>query len=130
MILAKKPNAHLAAHQFTPGKSGNPAGRMKGSRNKLHADFLEALAEDFHKHGIEAIRVARIEQPVAYLRLVAGTLPQQFEIEATTIVQQMPDDEIERLLEAAQRQLLQQRSIDRIDGPLLLAEPRMTENEH
>jgi Family of unknown function (DUF5681) len=132
MILAKKTNAHLAAHQFPAGKSGNPAGRMKGSRNRLHADFLEALAEDFHRHGVEAIRIARVEKPIEYLKVVAGTLPKQFEIEATTIVQQMPDDEIERLLAAARRQLLQQSSIDatRIDGPLLLAEPRMTENEH
>jgi Family of unknown function (DUF5681) len=124
MILAKKPNARLAAHQFTPGKSGNPAGRMKGSRNELHADFLEALAEDFRQHGVEAIRVARIERPTEYLKLVAGTLPRQFEIEATTIVQEMPGDEIDRLLEAARRQLLQQSAIDgTIAEPLLLPDP-------
>ena len=41
--------------RFQPGNPGGP-GRPLGSKNKLSESFLQALAEDFEKHGKDAIR--------------------------------------------------------------------------
>jgi hypothetical protein len=112
---------------FTAGDERiNKNGRARGSRNKLNADFIAALSADFDKHGEEAIRVCRVETPATYLKIIAGTLPAQFHVEAHAIVKELPDDEIDALLEAARRQLLQQSTLDatRIDAPFrLLPEP-------
>lgn len=69
----------LVPYQWKPGQSGNPAGKAKGARDKLQADFLAALAADFAEHGAEAIRQAREKKPEAYLRAIASLMPKQIE---------------------------------------------------
>jgi hypothetical protein len=66
---------------FAPGVSGNPAGRPKGSRNKLAEDFFQALADDFAKHGAAAIVSMRDEKPNEYAKMVAGLMTK--EVDAT-----------------------------------------------
>jgi hypothetical protein len=69
--------------RFKPGKSGNPAGRPKGARNKVSETLLEALALDFDVHGREVIEKVRSEKPHEYLKIVASLVPKQMEIEST-----------------------------------------------
>jgi hypothetical protein len=66
---------------FAPGVSGNPAGRPRGSRNKLAEDFFRALAEDFATHGAAAIISMRDEKPNEYAKMVAGLMTK--EVDAT-----------------------------------------------
>src|SRR5215472_16681494 len=63
-------------------EKGRPktGGRAKGAKNRLSHAFLTALAEDFEQHGIEALKIARIERPVEYIKVVAGLMPKEFEI--------------------------------------------------
>jgi hypothetical protein len=72
-------------------------GRGKGVRNKLSHAFLEALHRDFEQHGEEAIKIARIERPIEYIKVVAGILPKEFEITDNRL-QELSDDELEAII--------------------------------
>jgi hypothetical protein len=67
--------------RFKPGVVANPKGRPKGSRNKLAEFVLEAMANDFKKHGKAVIEKVRAERPADYLKVAAALLPRQQEIE-------------------------------------------------
>ena len=54
-------------------------GRQKGARNKLSHAFLEAFAADFEQHGIEVIKIVRMEKPHEYLKTAAYLMPKTFE---------------------------------------------------
>src|SRR5262249_39196166 len=55
------------------------SGRRAGSRNKIATALIEGLAEDFEKHGAEAIKITRIERPSDYLKICAALVPQAFD---------------------------------------------------
>jgi Family of unknown function (DUF5681) len=65
---------------FKPGQSGNPKGRPKGARNRLGTQFLEALEADFNRFGSQAIVLMRERKPDIYIRVVAGLLPKEANI--------------------------------------------------
>ena len=86
---------------FGPGESGNPAGRPKGSRNKLSEAFLQALADDFDANGKEVIERVRTERPHNYLKVCASVLPKRLENEDVTEhkdVREMTDAELEAII--------------------------------
>jgi hypothetical protein len=66
--------------QFKPGESGNPGGKPLAARHALNAAFTKALAKDFQEKGEEAIKRAREEDPIGYVRVLAGMLPKEIEV--------------------------------------------------
>ena len=76
----KTAKKQLIGRPFPPGQSGNPKGRPKGARNRLSTQFLEALEVDFSKHGSEVIALVRKKSPEVYMRVVAGLLPKEANI--------------------------------------------------
>ena len=85
------------AHLWKPGTSGNPAGRPRGSRNKLSEDFVAALYDDFQDHGSAAIAACRAEKPDVYVRVIASLLPRDVSIKVQEL-DDLTDDQLMRKL--------------------------------
>jgi hypothetical protein len=85
------------------GKSGNPAGRPKGSRNKLGEEFIAALHADFVEHGATAIKNVREQDPSTYMRVTASILPKELEIKRPE--NELSDEQLARVIERIEREL-------------------------
>src|SRR5215471_1406809 len=95
-----------------PGRNVG-AGRPAGVRNKLSRQFLEDLLASWRKHGPAALEDLRIEDPVAYVRVVASTLPKELVFEAT--MNELSDTDLDELIVA-----LKQHMLTRPGQPMLL----------
>src|SRR6516225_2433713 len=73
----------------------NPAGRLRGSRNKLSEEVICALLRDFREHGQKAIAKVRRDQPGVYLKVLALLIPRQDKLEHTNTIKTMTDEELE-----------------------------------
>lgn len=83
--------------RFLPGNSGF-GGRPKGARNKLGEAFIEALHNDFNKHGVAAIVEVRETKPDQYLKVIASLLPKDINLNVNDGQADLTDDElIERI---------------------------------
>jgi Family of unknown function (DUF5681) len=72
---------------YKPGQSGNPAGRPKGSRNKLGEAFIEDVYNTWKDRGKEVLDWMCENDPTAFARIVAGILPQKMEADVNHRVQ-------------------------------------------
>jgi Family of unknown function (DUF5681) len=84
--------------KWTPGQSGNELGRPKGAKNRLQSDFLHALAEDFRQHGMEAIRIMRVERPAEYVKVVASLMPKELLVTQDSALTDLSDEQLEHAL--------------------------------
>jgi hypothetical protein len=84
---------------FEKGRA-KTGGRRKGVKDGIGTMFLEELAKDFEEHGPEVIRLARIERPVEYLKIIAATLRKEFEITDSRL-EEISDNELDALIELA-----------------------------
>ena len=86
-------------------------GRRKGRRDRISTALLEAIARDFEEFGADAVKIARVERPVEYLRVVASLLPKEFEITDNRL-KDIPDDELDAFIELARQRRFIDRSAD------------------
>lgn len=80
--------------QFKKGNNANPAGRPKGSRNKLEELFVTAMVDAFNEGGIDAIKKVRDNDPAVFLNVIAKILPKQVEQKVQVNITDMTDDEL------------------------------------
>src|SRR5262245_64134498 len=104
---------HLVKHRFRPGQRGGP-GRRPGQRNYLTEIALQALGDDFAVHGTAVIEQVRKQEPATYLKIVASLLPRQLQVERSSPLGELTDDELEDVLQyvAASRA----RIIEQLEG--------------
>ena len=100
-MLDRPQNKHLKP--IKPGEVRNPAGRPKGSRNKLSDAFLQALADDFEAHGKGVVEKVRTERPQDYLKIVASVMPKRMEVEDVGPLRaaDLSDDELAAIVAGA-----------------------------
>jgi hypothetical protein len=94
--------------QFGTGWQGGP-GRPIGMRNRLSESALAALGADFAEHGPEVIKQVRETRPHHYLSIIASLLPRQLQVERSSPLAELTDDEltlIEETLRAGRAQLV------------------------
>ena len=89
---------------FKPGQP-KTAGRRKGSRDRIATALLTALADDFEKFGVQAVKIARVEKPTEYLKVIASLLPRELEIFNDNRLAELTDDELDEFISVAKGQL-------------------------
>lgn len=88
---------------FKPGQSGNPNGsqaNVKRFKDKLNKQFVRALTADFEEHGVKAISDVRKKDPASYIRVIAGLLPKEYEI--NNKIGELTDEQLDELIVALQ----------------------------
>jgi hypothetical protein len=89
---------------WQPGQSGNPAGRQKGSRNKLSEQYLATVCAVYDECGDEIVREEIRRDPGAFVKMVMSLIPKKIEVEGNqvTFYAEVPkaasDDEWKRFL--------------------------------
>jgi len=79
-------------------------GRVSGTRNRFSKKFDDALLKDFEEHGEEAIKIARIERPTEYLKLIASRFPIEFQFTDSRL-KELSDDELDAFITHMRSQL-------------------------
>jgi len=90
------------------GVSGNPAGRARGSRNKLTEEVICALLRDFRQHGQKAVARVRQTQPAAYLKILALLVPREQKVEHSNALKNLTDEQLEAMIEYIETSLAAQ----------------------
>jgi hypothetical protein len=82
----------------------NAAGNNGAARVKLQRKYFDALLADFAEHGEAAIKIMRMEEPSAYIRVIASLMPKEFTV-TDNALGDMSDEELQQLLARAQAML-------------------------
>lgn len=89
---------------FKPGQVANPAGRPKGSRNKLGEAFVADLQAHWKQHGMAALDACLEESAAAYCRVVAQVIPKEVTVR-TDQFGDITDEQLAIILAAARSAL-------------------------
>ena len=77
---------------WKPGQSGNPAGRPKGSRNKINDYFLRDLQALWEESGDTILRQTAASKPEVIVKAMVALLPKQ--VETSDPLEHITDEEL------------------------------------
>ena len=101
-------------------------GRKPGSRNKLCRAVLEDLMADWAEGGAAAIKIMRIEQPAAYVRVMCSILPKELIFENSTITE-LDEDELDHMISMLRERALAVRQEQALE---MAPEPKLLNGRH
>ena len=99
---------HMPSPRWQRGQSGNPAGRLRGSRNALSEEVICALLRDFRQHGQKAVARVRQTQPGTYLKVLALLIPREHKVEHSNPLKDLTDEQLEAMIEYIETSLAAQ----------------------
>jgi flagellar motor component MotA len=100
--------ALLRVQQMTTPAKRDGRISLEATRRSFNKDFLLALAADFKKHGAAAIEKVRKTQPATYMKICALLVPREMQIEHSSTIKQMSDEQIEEAIAAIKAMLAAQ----------------------
>src|ERR1700745_3793723 len=98
----------MPTNLWQPGQSGNPAERLRGSRNRLSEEVICALLRDFRQHGQKAVARVRQTQPADYLKILALLIPREHKVENSNVIRSLSDEQLEAMIEYIETSLAAQ----------------------
>src|SRR6516225_798530 len=95
----------LKPWQWT-GETAPTQGRTPGARNRFGLAFIQAIQRQFDEGGEEALRILRIEDPGAFLKVCASVIPHELHLipaERSVVCWQPDDDDDEDPIPVVQK---------------------------
>jgi hypothetical protein len=85
----------------------NPAGRLRGSRNRaiLNEEFIAALLRHFRREGERAIARMAATHPAAYCKILTLLVPRGHKIENTNAIKALSDEQLDAMIDHLQASL-------------------------
>src|SRR5262249_48516894 len=91
--------------RFAPGYSGNPGGSPDRARKALNAETIAELHKAFRRGGAEAIDKVMKNNPAMFLKLLVLLVPRELQVEHSSGLKAMTDEQLERGLEMLKEML-------------------------
>ena len=76
-VTEVKYNQRVNGRMWTPGQSGNPAGRPIGARGRFSQQFVEDMRASWERHGATVMDRVAAEYPDRYLGIAAHLVPKE-----------------------------------------------------
>src|SRR5262245_13222321 len=83
--------------------------------NKRLGSAFKALLEDFEKHGADAIRIVRVEDPARYLAVIAQVCPRELQVESG--LAELDDSELDSIIAQLRQRVLTERRDGALEAP-------------
>ena len=84
---------------FKPGQSGNPNGRIPGTRVRFTESFWRDLAYEWHQGGPEVLQKVRQNDPSTFLRVCASLMPKESRVTLRNDLDSMSDAELRNFIQ-------------------------------